>query len=90
MDEDEKDMLQQEGTENVIDFEEHLERTEKDQVARIMNIKELQKNRNDKAQFIKKAIMNESYLEPFFLMQEYDRIKKAKRSDGTNPPSVAH
>jgi hypothetical protein len=84
MAEEEKEMLHQEGTKHIIDFEDRPERTAKDQLDRIMEIEGLRKERIRKAQFIKQAIVSESYLEPFFLLQEFDRVKRARPAQPPN------
>jgi hypothetical protein len=81
MDEEEKSLLVDQATTHLIDFQDHPDRTPQEQISIVMHIEGIEKPQINKASFIQQAIVQASTLEPFFLIQEHDRIIKAQQPE---------
>jgi hypothetical protein len=77
MENEEKNLLQSTATKHLMDFQDSPERNAQDQLSQIMDIQGIEKQKINKAAFVNQAIIQGSRLEPFFMIQEYDRITKA-------------
>jgi hypothetical protein len=70
------------ATTHLIDFQGDDRRTPEQQIDRLMNLDGLRKDRIDKAAFVKAAIMERSWVDPWALMHHHDRIA-TRRSSAT-------
>jgi hypothetical protein len=78
MDGEERTLLMDQAKAHLTDFEDHPNRTPQEQVSILMHIEGIEKSQIDLASFIHQVFVQESTLEPFFLVREYDRITKAE------------
>ena len=74
MDDDEKERFFDDATPYLSDFRDHPERTHQDQLSRIMEMPGLDKRKVHKGEFVKAAIVEPSWLDPFQLIKHYDRV----------------
>jgi hypothetical protein len=84
MNEEEKALLQSTATNHLMDFQDSPHRTAQEQLAKVMEIHGIEKQKINTAAFIRQAIVQQSRLEPVFIIQEYDRINKAQQDGAGN------
>lgn len=76
---EENELFRDQATTHLIDFQDHPERTHEQQIARLMKIDGVHNQNVRKAEFIKAAIVQPSWLEPWALIEHYDRIVATHR-----------
>lgn len=79
MDNDEKGLFQSTATKHLMGFQDSPERSAQDQLSEIRVIQGIENQKIKKVAFVSRAIIQESRLEPFFMIQEYDRITKVQQ-----------
>ncbi|MEN9572326.1 MAG: hypothetical protein RL514_181 [Verrucomicrobiota bacterium] len=78
MDEGEVKLIEVTTFKHLAEFRTYSERTHTEQLAQIFVIPGVQKEKIDKATLILEGVIQASCLEPFFMMQEYDRLISAE------------
>jgi hypothetical protein len=74
---DEKDRFLAQVTNHLVDFQDDGSRKPEQQIDRLMNLDGIHRDRLDKAAFVRSAIVERSWLDPWALIHHHDRIAAA-------------
>ena len=76
LDTDETEIIRESGVSLMIDFEDDTERTSEQQLSRILEVAGIDRDRIRLVEFLERTVKRGTILEPFFFLEEYDRINK--------------
>ena len=76
LDAEETDILRSFGTRHLIDFQDSPTHQAEEQMKRILEVPGLDRKRMKKEEFLKETLFRGTAIEPFYFLEEYDRLTK--------------
>lgn len=76
LDAEETDILRSFGAKHMLDFQDNPTRLTEDQLTRVMEVSGIERERIKKEEFLKQTVFRGTAIEPFYFLEDYDRLTK--------------